>query len=383
MTDYTRLSTIEAQRQLHTLAKEGEAGELRAFLRQRQPLGLDVDCIDLAKAPPATPLMVAVRRAGGDELAQLLIDAGADVEHEDAWGMRPAMHAAAYGRPENLTVLACAGADLAAKGKEGRSAFSYLDLYARDTPQVLMQLLNAGCDPNELLGGPGTHDTLEHALFDLNQDKALGMLEALLEAGADPLVTDEKSETPMTLAGAQGQAAAEQRLRHYAGLPRFAQGKTYPAEELLRMRNAGQRMVDNPHNWRRMLDAPATWLQEDAPLGHAELMSKGADGRSAAETAFGARCGGLVLRWLEARGEHIETDDLYAQGKPAALLETMCRTGQAALLLAPERVGHYSANVVRDIYRRLPEEQQAQVPLHDILLDKQTEMHKTAGVRGR
>jgi ankyrin repeat protein len=377
MNHQTAITKDAAERLLHSYAKDGKAEELRTLLRERSDI--DVNALDLTSSPSTTAAGLAAMRRNGSEVMQALVDAGADVMRADAWGLTPAMHAASYGAAETLRVLAQAGVDIAQVGEKGYSAFSYIDIYRPGTNEVISQLLNAGCDPNEYVGD----DEGEHVLFLLNQNKALPELHLVLEAGADPLMVDEKGETPMQIAAAGGHQSAEQLLRHYANMPRFMANKTYGAEELMRERNNGQRLADNPHNWRLLQSDFGQWAQKDDLPDRNALMAVGGEALSAAQVAFAARCGETLLRCLDAHGEKLEMEDLYQNQQPTPLLETMCRTGQAALLFAPQRAQHYAPSVLRDIHTRLPDEQKNAVPLFRILMEKQAETQEKTGMRGR
>lgn len=380
--DFSHLNVTAAEHQLHQFVEDGEVEGVRALLKQRSDI--NVDAVRINVAPPATPLMIAISKEWGGEIAQLLIDAGADIEYEDSWKQRPAMKAVLYGQLENLMLLQQAGADISAESDSGRSAISYLDLYHVRASEILPHLLNAGCDPNEPWVGSVVQDSeAESMLFEVNQNKALPLLQLLLEAGADPLVQNEVGDTPTAIAQATGHAAAGELLQRYANLPRFAADKQYSAEELLRERNGGNRLLDNPHNWRQLKADAQAWTQEEDLPDYEMLLARDAEGHTVAEAAFAARCGDVVMQWLDAKGQHISTADLYDNREPTPLLKTLCSTGQAVELLKPERVDHYSTAVVRDIHRRLPQEFKSRVPLHAIVQKKQMESQLEMGVGWR
>ena len=100
--------------------------------------------------------------AGQDEpeLAELLIDRGADVSAKNDMGMTP-LHCASYGNI--VEVLVRRGADVNARARNGWTPLHVQSQEGEDTG-------------------------------------ALEVMEALLEAGANPNLTDEKGNTPMAFA---------------------------------------------------------------------------------------------------------------------------------------------------------------------------------------
>ena len=90
---------------------------------------------------------------GFPDVVSLLIEAGANIEHQVSYGTRPLMIAAGYGEARVVEVLLAAGADTAAVNEGGRKAKTMAE--TKDYVEVINQLhmhdlrnadpKNAGC----------------------------------------------------------------------------------------------------------------------------------------------------------------------------------------------------------------------------------------------
>ena len=135
-----------------------------------------------------TPLHLAAR-FGREDLAGLLIDAGANLEALNEHDERPLHAAAAYGRPAVVKLLLARGADVNARGPAGKTplhaaAFGVgvtSDVDART--DVAKLLLAAGADVNARQPGNGFMP-LRYAKSAGNPTTA--MVDLLLAHGADP-----------------------------------------------------------------------------------------------------------------------------------------------------------------------------------------------------
>ena len=135
-----------------------------------------------------TPLHLAAR-FGREDLAELLIGAGANVEALNEHDERPLHAAAAYGRPAVIKLLLARGADVDARGPAGKTplhaaAFGVgvtSDVDARI--EVAKLLLAAGADVNARQPGNG-FTPLRYASSAGNPTTA--MVDLLRAHGADP-----------------------------------------------------------------------------------------------------------------------------------------------------------------------------------------------------
>jgi ankyrin repeat protein len=75
---------------------------------------------------------------GFPDVVSALIDAGADIEHQVAYGTRPLMIAAGYGEARVVEILLLAGVDTAAQNEGGRTARVMAE--TKDYVEVVNQL---------------------------------------------------------------------------------------------------------------------------------------------------------------------------------------------------------------------------------------------------
>ena len=75
---------------------------------------------------------------GFPDVLEVLIEAGADIEHQVVYGTRPLMIAAGYGEARIVEVLVLAGVDVGAKNEGGRNAKTMAE--TKDYVEVVNQL---------------------------------------------------------------------------------------------------------------------------------------------------------------------------------------------------------------------------------------------------
>lgn len=264
--------------QLCTAALTGDLPRLKALLAQGADLA--------AQGQEGTPLHAAAA-AGALEAAQLLLEAGAQVNARDAHGASPLQAAAGGGHLHLMRLLLNAGADQNAADDGGRSAASYALAYRQSA--ALELLLDARVDPNR----PAD----EQRGFTLLHLAAGGGDEAsvreLLTRGSDPNAKDARGHTALHFAAARGEEGVVKLLLEAGarpGVARQADGKT-----------------------------PSDIARQEEQWGVLQLLEKGAHppGHAAAEDGGDGDDGSAARRsskstWHPGMGEHPSTLELLA-----------------------------------------------------------------------
>ncbi len=139
-----------------------------------------------------TALLEACRRGKThNEIAAALIEAGAEINSRDPYGVTPLMFAAISGSPKTMELLMSKGADVRAKDEDGRTALvEVLTTENEMPPEIVEELVRAGADVNVRIYGGMTPLMI-----------AAGgnprTLRALIEAGADLKARDDQGATPL------------------------------------------------------------------------------------------------------------------------------------------------------------------------------------------
>lgn len=195
-----------AQFPLHRAVKEGNTGECTRLLSS-----VNVNTVD---SRGWTALHMA---AAADQrtLFPLLIDAGADVNAFDINGQSPLVLAVDNRHMDAVVELWEAGADINASHKNG---WSPLCMGARRGIEITNLLLALGANPS--LVDAGGWAPLFCAIHDDSSN--VDVLEALLEAGADPNIPSQSLLTPIALAARNGNPSAIRKLLEYNADPNLS-----------------------------------------------------------------------------------------------------------------------------------------------------------------
>lgn len=163
----------------------------------------------------ATPLHWAVIRNHSD-IAELLIDKGADVNAVDKFGMTPLHKAASFNRKNMTKLLLSKGADSDIMGvKWGVFRMTPLHLAAEaGFPDVVEVLLSSGADINSRTGGTNSVTPLHIAAGRDNWH----VTELLLKNGAEVNTKDSNGKTPLEWAISSNHDEVADLLRLYGGI---------------------------------------------------------------------------------------------------------------------------------------------------------------------
>lgn len=120
-----------------------------------------------------TALMKAVynqeQDAGFPEIVSLLIDAGAEIETQIGYGIRPLMLAAGYGQAGVISVLLAAGADFAARNEGGLTARTMAEY--KDYVEVINQLYEAELSLGDnIKGACSSHQSEGFSVINFTRD---------------------------------------------------------------------------------------------------------------------------------------------------------------------------------------------------------------------
>jgi ankyrin repeat protein len=250
-----RMPDADGFQLLHWAARCGTPAALGLLLEHGAPL--DAPNGHLAEdgsrfLPGATPLLVACE-AGCEDLALALLEAGADADARVPGGGETALHlAAGQGMALLLEALIGAGADLDAMSPR-LSYDDQLGNFSGNTPLHAAALGDCGASAYQLLKAGAARDAAgddcRTALHYAAARGAVGVLEVLLAAGADPDAPEACSLdgavitglSPLHYAVVNGHEVAAQMLLCYGADPRRVEPAS--GETALQMAERSE----NPH----------------------------------------------------------------------------------------------------------------------------------------
>jgi ankyrin repeat protein len=181
-------------------AVRGNAAGVQAHLaRGASPEGTDY------KGRRALELAVIKRHV---RVVEILVEAGADVDHIGRYGKAPLHHAAARGPVEVVDILVRGGANVNERSLRGNTPL--LDAIEAGQSRLVPRLLAAGADPNAatVRGSLPLHLAIDRS------DESL--VRALLAAGADPDVPDARGVTARALASKRRHERIARLIRTHA-----------------------------------------------------------------------------------------------------------------------------------------------------------------------
>ncbi|WP_044278717.1 ankyrin repeat domain-containing protein [Myxococcus stipitatus] len=145
-------------------------------------------------------LIAAIEKPHARNVAKLLAE-GANANVLGPKGYRPLHLAAAENRPDIATLLLDAGAEVDGQDAQTATALNFATAHTGDTAVTLVKLLIArGANVNHRwTQEPGDTVLTDLLNKDNNEAPSLEILRVLLKAGADPNVANDRKETPLML----------------------------------------------------------------------------------------------------------------------------------------------------------------------------------------
>lgn len=184
----------ETSMTLHEAAAANDSPTIATLLSQ----GADPEARD---SSGATPLLVATQR-NNVAAALALIAAGADVNAKDAQSDSPYLYAGARGHRQILEATLAHGADLGSVNRFGGTAL--IPAAERGHVQTVRRLIAAGVEVDHV-NRLGWTALLEAVILGDGGVAHQQIVEALLDASADPNLADAEGVTPLQHAERRGQ----------------------------------------------------------------------------------------------------------------------------------------------------------------------------------
>lgn len=179
----------------HAMLNAAELGDADAVARY---IGIGAP-LEARDANGRTALLLATR-GNHIETARILIQAGADVNAADRIKDSPFLYAAAEGRLEILDMTLAHGANLASTNRYGGTAL--IPACHHGHIDIVYRLLKTKIDVNHV-NHLGWTALLEAVILGDGGPIYIEIVEALLQAGADPRLADREGRTPLVLAKAR------------------------------------------------------------------------------------------------------------------------------------------------------------------------------------
>jgi ankyrin repeat protein len=199
----------DADQRLLAAAAAGDVAEVKAALAN----GADTD----ARDPEGTPATMLATRGHHTEALRALLDAGADVDAQDATLDNPLLYSGREGFLDIIRLANEAEADPTITNRYGGVA--HIPASERGHVEVVRYLLNETDIDVDHVNKLGWTALLEAILLSDGGPRHQQIVELLLEAGADPDLADGDGVRPLTHARHRGQTVIARLLEEADARP--------------------------------------------------------------------------------------------------------------------------------------------------------------------
>lgn len=292
------LASVAIAGEFHEAVTAGDAARVAEMLKQNPELASAPDENDQFLSPPLCLAAIA----GNIEIAQLLLDAGVDVDLGDIDESTP-LHVAALNRhPDMVTFLLEQGADVNRRDKNGGYALSFGA--SGGDPEVVRILLDAGVDLNYWnpqgftlyhLAASRNLKPLVDALLargdDINAATGTGvapmhwaairdqgdMITYMIENGAEHSPADGDGQTPLGVAAQRGAVNAIEALLAAGADPNLADTRGHTPLQFAcwtGSTEAALALLENGADPKSVDEAGQTPLACAVPEGNADLVNR-------------------------------------------------------------------------------------------------------------
>ena len=204
---------------LAELGMTGTVGDLVKAIKMQQPdlirklldFGVEINTKDYRYEP-----LFEAAVTGNRQIVEMLLDAGAEIDHRSVWGGTALFGAISLDHLELVQLLLAKGADPSLREKSGRTTFAYVRSAA-----VAKILIERGAD---IESTNSYHQTPLMAAAGGSAQRDVELVELLIAAGANLEYKDKEGTTALILAARKG-SATNLRALLTAGAKVDARGK--------------------------------------------------------------------------------------------------------------------------------------------------------------
>jgi len=303
---------------------------------------LDTKRLDLARAieDVDTPVVCEMLKEGGIDL------------NEECNGRTFLMMAVEYGTDEMVKALLDAGAN-PSQGNFYKATPLHLSAQMGVSNKIRL-LVKAGADVNaQDVSG-------ETPLYKATRYKRSDDVKRLMDIGADSELKDNEGRAPAD-ALEDNHAQLRDALRANQVPPLCNPREGLDAEALLQKNDDGLNALDAGATWIRAEEVLTQLSLSDSHLGRDVLMQPGKENKTPMQRAVENGAGEAVLHHLYAHGETLELDDLVADRKPTALLNTIIEKKAVGALFEKQAWQGRPVEQMNALYRAMPEAGKEQV----------------------